>query len=356
MIPKAGLGGQTGGLAGQPVGELREVSSATFSWIDLKLGSLLVCQDLVWTGGRDPVRCRLAQSSAQPLSIPLGTVRAFRFRPLSQDLAAEWDKIVHRQSKTDRLVIPFEKGLDYYSGLLRAVAPEGVEFQVDQDLVSLPLARVAGIVLGGPEMPVSGTGTCVLKHRGGSRLSAREVRCDEGEVFFTLVEGVEGRLPLQEIREFDFVAGRRVLLTDLPIVAKSYQPPVPLPGMEPLLAELLLPGSFPSQGEAENRIDRQAVLIPAGSEIAWNLPADASRLVGSLRAVAVGSFSAELRVRVKQSDRVVAEYSFLPGQEREMAVPLSGPGPLALEVRAVSAPGLGVGLELRGAAIVLAPR
>ena len=173
----------------------------------------------------------LADAAApRAIDLPLRSIRAVRLLPLNREVADQWEEIVGMSLPHDLIVVIKRggKSLDYLEGIVGDVAPESIEFTLDDAKIDVPRAKVAGIVFYHPTAATAPP-PCVITGRNDLRLAAEGVHL-EGEILHAkTVAGIQLTWPLEHVQHADYSAGKIVFLSDLTAVSQTWQPLVSLP-------------------------------------------------------------------------------------------------------------------------------
>lgn len=197
------------------------------------------------------------------VAVPLKSVRVVRLQPLDASLEPQWQEIRAVESPSDVLIVRKREGksLDYLEGVVEEITKDDVAFRLDDDVVRVPRAKVAGVVYHRPVATNPETPRCLVEGSQGLHVAAKAVELDGEQVRFTTISGVEFAWPLADLRSADFSAGKVLYISDLEPVSQAWQPLVSLPERAKFAARYGRP-----------RLDRSA----AGGPLALFVP-DAAR-------------------------------------------------------------------------------
>jgi hypothetical protein len=165
------------------------------------------------------------------VTVPARQIAAVRLRPLSADLARQWNEIRALGLAGDVLVVLKHDGqsLDYVEGIVGNVSAKEVQFSMEGRSARVGLADVAGLVYYRTDRQPGREPHCVLTAGGALRINASDVRLDDGLLQVTTAGDVKLSWPWDEMSLADFSAGKLVFLSDLVPAAEQWTPLVALP-------------------------------------------------------------------------------------------------------------------------------
>lgn len=163
--------------------------------------------------------------NAETLSLNRGAVRAVRFTPLDDALAAQWDKLVESADAADRVVVNREGQLDYLEGVVEEIGPEKVTFRLEDEVRRLSKAKLTGILFhraaGSKE---GGAALGRLYDRRGAVVAVADARLEGGRLRVTTPAGWSAAWDWRDVRRLDFSVDKLVNLTDLNPERNEFSP------------------------------------------------------------------------------------------------------------------------------------
>jgi hypothetical protein len=182
-------------------------------WIELIDGSLVVGTGFTVKDGKASV-APLGPEAAR-CEISTQDIRWVRFQPQTEALAAQWQKVLASEARTDVLVTRKGDVLDFYQGVAKNVTAEAVEFDLDGETVPARRAKVYAIVYHHPAGRHLPEPLCSVVEASGSQWSCREVVLRDGRIEGTTPSGVKLARPASALTRIDFSRGKIVYLGDL---------------------------------------------------------------------------------------------------------------------------------------------
>ena len=189
-------------------------------WLELVDGSAPAGTQLTVKEGR----ARLTLADGAALDIPVRDVRWVRFGPQTEAMARQWSRILEKERKTDLLVIKKADALDENQGVLRNVAEDTVQFELDGELLPVKREKVYGLVyhqVAGRELPQP---LCTIREAGGAAWSARSLAASGDQLEWTTPTGLKLARPLAALARIDFSRGKIVYLSDLKAESAEWVP------------------------------------------------------------------------------------------------------------------------------------
>lgn len=159
-------------------------------------------------------------------SVPVNraTVRAVRLQPANEDWAPAWQAFLERENEEDLLIVVKRdgSGLDFLSGVVSTIGAEEIVFLLDGDEIPVPLERVFGVVFPESEQKRQVAAAVTVRFPDGSSLRFGSVEMTEETLRGQTSWGREVSLPLANVAEIDFSAGRLHYLSDLEPITERY--------------------------------------------------------------------------------------------------------------------------------------
>ncbi len=152
-------------------------------------------------------------------------------------LEKQWSELAESQPAGDILVIRKSGALDEVEGTLRGVTAEAVRFEVDQEAVSVKLAKVEGLVYARSAAAEAPEPLGFVTVADGTRVALQNATLGEGSLVVKSPSGFELPIPLESVTRLDFSSGKIVYLSDLEPQAASYSPMIAANDELPAVAE-----------------------------------------------------------------------------------------------------------------------
>lgn len=153
--------------------------------------------------------------------VPSTALRTVRLAPGADALAGSWADLAARDSRNDLLVVRKGDALDFVGGVIGEVTNEAVKLLVRDREVSVPRARVFGLVFVKPaEAPAPAM--CEVQTLAGDRLRTKEPQLDGKSLSLQLLGQSTLQVPLDQVAGIDFTLGRVKSLADLPMEAAQF--------------------------------------------------------------------------------------------------------------------------------------
>jgi hypothetical protein len=200
--------------------------------VELIDGSRLAVAEYA-AGGQEAT---LEIAGGEKLAVALSSIRWVRFAApadAEQPLAKQWSEITQLKAAGDLLVVRKKGALDYLEGVLSKVDVESCQFEIDNEQIAVPRAKLAGLVYARPPAGDLPEALAELVTADGARLPLRSLTLADGKLRVATPGGIELALPVDHVARIDFSSGKIVYLSDLEPEAAEY---TPLLGLKPPLA------------------------------------------------------------------------------------------------------------------------
>lgn len=257
------------------------------AWVELVDGSRLTGVDCTVAKRR----LRLQLDAKQTWELPTSSVATVRLKPPGGPLAGQWDEVRRAKVAGDVLVIRKKDALDYVEGVLGDVTADSAQFKFDGEEVSVKRDRVEGWIYFHAGAPQLAELVCVVRLAGGARLQASQVRLQEGKLHVVTLAGAELTLPLDDLVEVDYSAGKIQYLSDLEPESVKWTPYFGLPKEVASLSAAGLPARDRSleggpltlahqekPGRWEKVTYRKGIALRSRTELSYRLPGGFRRL------------------------------------------------------------------------------
>jgi len=206
-------------------------------WLELVDGSAPAGTQLTVKEGR----ARLTLADGATLDVPVRDVRWVRFGPQTEATARQWSRILEKERKADLLVVKKGDSLDENQGVLRSVAEDTVQFELDGELLPVKRERVYGLVYhqaSGRELPRT---LCTIREAAGPAWAAQSLAANRGQLEWTTPTGLKLARPLAALSRIDFSHGKIVYLSDLKPESAEWVPYFAMAGGSAARAGLFAP-------------------------------------------------------------------------------------------------------------------
>lgn len=219
--------------------------------------------------------------------IPTAGVAWVRFRTPSAEMDAEWERILAAEAAADVLVVRKQGALDYFEGIVRSVKPDGIEFEVDGEVLPAKPAKVEGFRLSQRAVPKLPESICVIARAGGQELRAAGLALVDGKLQVTTPAGLKLALGAADITRLDFSQGKLVFLSDLDWDPQLYERQSYFGGSRPIEAGLDL---FPPQRdrgldggplELDRRAYAKGLALHSRTRLVYRLPGEYRRFLAT---------------------------------------------------------------------------
>ncbi len=199
--------------------------------------------------GELTVRDRLAtltnSMGSKPVEIATQKIRLVQFSPRSRGADAFWSELDDKPLAGDVLVIQKNatSGLDYLTGVVGDVTSDQVDFRWDGEPISVKRNKIAALAYYHPNMKSAGEVPCWLTTRSGARfpVAESELIFESDMLRLTTVSGLTFEVPIANLHEADFSAGKIVYLSDLQPTLQEWTPRIGLPKSAQLIHKYGLP-------------------------------------------------------------------------------------------------------------------
>ncbi len=187
--------------------------------------------------------------------------------------------------------------IDYLSGVIGDVTAGQVDFKWDGERIPVKRSKVAALAYFNRQPSGKASATCWLTTVSGAQLPVTELeadaeKLDESRLQLTLANGWNLELPLADVVEADFSAGKLAYLSDLEPVQQVWTPHIGLPAGAELIAQYGAPrrdqsftGSaltlaWPAETShqpARLEVYQKGLALRSRTELRYRLPAEMRR-------------------------------------------------------------------------------
>lgn len=183
----------------------------------------------------------------------------------------------------DQLGVKKKAGLDFLEGIIGDVTAETVNFTLDGDALPVNRTKIDSLVYvqrGEAELP---TPIAVLDDYTGGQYHAKEFKLDEGQLSILTLSGVTITRPLEQIKKFDFSAGKLQYLSDLKPESVTVTPFVELPKQFPALQQYFAPRFDQGRDDTSLRLDGKSytkgISLHSRTELTYKVPAKSRKFL-----------------------------------------------------------------------------
>jgi len=189
-------------------------------WLTLKDESLLLADSFTVTG----TDAQVTQAGGAKLTIPTRLIDHVRFREQTGEAANQWAEFVKSDRAADLLVVRKNDALDFHSGVIRDVADDVIQFELDGELLRVKRTRADGLIYhDSARTPLAATRGNVTDATG-SQWQVASLQLDGDQLRIRTAAGVEITQPLAAISRIDFSQGNLQYLSDLKPESISWAP------------------------------------------------------------------------------------------------------------------------------------
>lgn len=245
--------------------------------VELTDHSLLAATDYQTTGGT----ARVVLVGGATAEIPTRQIRAVHFQAAGErdeKLNQQWSEILAAKAAADLLVVRKKGALDYLEGIVKDLGAETLAFELDRETIQVKRPKIEGLVYyhaAGEALPAA---ACEVTVAGGTRLAARTVRLAEDKWQVATVAGINLTLPVDQVSELDYSAGKIRYLSEIEPELAQYTPLFGPKEPLPSLAELLRPrrdlGLEQSPLKLDGQTYRKGLAVHSRSRLAYRLPGE----------------------------------------------------------------------------------
>ncbi len=149
------------------------------------------------------------------VDIPTDNIRNVHFSKPGDPALPAWPAKVGEEAASDLLVVRKKDAVDFDEGVIVSVDENHVNFKLDGEPVSVPRAKIDGLIFFhkyGQERPA---GNCVVETADGWRLNAKSVTLSHKQFRIELPKGGFVYVPQDAITRLDFSAGKINYLSDM---------------------------------------------------------------------------------------------------------------------------------------------
>lgn len=151
-------------------------------------------------------------------------VRSLRIGSTERELENSWNQLTAKSNRDDRLVVRKEKVLDFLTGVIGELTPDGLKFLLDNEEINVKRERIYGLIYargavsGEPGIQMDVEGLDFLKQ-------VRRISCkDQKEIQIELSQGTPLTIPFEKVSKVDFSAGKLQYLSAMTPRDVQYQP------------------------------------------------------------------------------------------------------------------------------------
>lgn len=194
----------------RPVGDLP--ADAKYSIIQL-FESRLYCNKVEFKGNQ----LEIGLLSGQTVSLPLGHVISLLHEGQNKTMREQWEKMMTKVVKTDRVLVVKDGELDALEGSLGDVDPAGktIQFQLEGGLIKpLLLEKMKGIIFYRPQAPAKAP-VCIVHDTMGNKIGAASVALDKDNFIVTTPGGAKLTFAEKALAKFDYNQGKLLFLSDV---------------------------------------------------------------------------------------------------------------------------------------------
>ena len=148
------------------------------------------------------------------VEMPTRSIDDVRFREHTGALAEQWSEITKADRSGDLLIVRKNDALDFLNGVVRDVADDVVQFELDGDVLRVRRQKVDGILYRVADHKEA-TSQCTLADAAGSQLHVASLELAGESLRRRTAAGVEIERPLAAWTRIDFSQGNLQYLGDL---------------------------------------------------------------------------------------------------------------------------------------------
>ncbi len=281
--PKGRVSIEIGRLAGLSLRNSQAASEPAAKpsvWVEMIDGSHVVGTAFTVKGGNASL-VPLGPNAA-PCEVPTRDIKWVRLQPQTEALAAQWEKVLESEARTDVLVTRKGDALDFYQGVAKNVTAEVVEFDLDGETVPAKRTKVYALVYHHPAGRQAPEPLCSVIESSGSRWSAQAVALRGESLEWTTSAGLKVARPAGAVARIDFSRGKIVYLSDLKPESVQWTPYFSLGKELPVRAEFYAPRSDRSMSggalELDGKTYKKGLSIHSKTAVEYRLPDRFSRL------------------------------------------------------------------------------
>ncbi len=277
--------------------------------------------------GKD-IRVELGEGVAMDLS-PLA-IKAIQLQTLSEATLSQWNAIVESRVTGDTLVvIRSPESLDKIEGSIGEINDESIGFSFGGQQLSAPRAKLAGLRFFSPPTTLNPVQT-VVTDRWNNVWNATEVvsPAQSNRLDLVLAGGGRVSLPLTAIRLLDFSIGSLVYIAELTPTDFESQASDDLLSRAGANGKLFEPGPIRLP-----KTSGPSLRFFGSGSMTYRIPADYSKLEGTLCLAPSGDRHTPCTVRVKLENEVIWEQKLESLSQRlELSIPVQAEKRLRFEV------------------------
>ncbi len=262
-------------------------------------------------------RAQVTLLDGQAIDVPVSGVAVVRLQQQSEQLAADWVRILDLEVETDLLVVRKDEAIDYHRGLLRDVTEAVVNFELEGEVLPVKRSKIHALVYYRPPTGKLPPAVCRLVDGAGSQWSVRSLAGSD-DLTWTTCGGVTMTRPMATIAQLDFSRGKVVFLGDLRPESTSFTPFFGSGENTPLLARFHAPRVDGSLESGPLRLNKKeygkGIALHSRTKVVYRLPDrfrrfeaivgidDAVRPQGNVRLVISGDDKVLLEATVTGTD------------------------------------------------------
>lgn len=269
-------------------------------------------------GNAQSVQLQLASEMA--IQLPATAIRAIQLQALSDVQKTQWESIMQSRIASDTLVlVRSAESLDKIEGIVGAITDEKIEFEFGGQQISAPRSKLAGLRFHSPPASIAAIKALVRDVWGNQWNAAQLSSSDDSKNLDLLLSvGTGISLPLQAIHSIDWSLGSTQYVADLTALDRqrlsSVSLAVSIPGDDQLFGAQ--PIKLPGTSGASLRFQ-------GGGTITYRVPADYSRLVGTVYLAPSGTRFSTCQVQVKLEETTIWDAELTqPAMRVDLDVPV----------------------------------
>ncbi len=301
-FPKHGSGNPSDAGVGSPQSDATGPVEAGSSGIVVRMkdGSSAFPSSISSNG--QSVNLQLSHQVA--VSVEAIRIDSIQLQPLTKPQQTQWEAILESRLVSDTLVlIRSADSLDKIEGLVGEMGTDSIKFEFGGQSLNAPRARLAGLRFFSPPKSIEAI-ACVVTDAWGNIWNASKLVSPAGSQLLevSLAGGGKIQLPIEQIRLLDFSQGSMLYLAELPSLGQgrygAMELVTPISGSEQL---------FGAQPVKLPKTSGLSLRFLGSGWITYRVPADYSRLAGSVYLAASGHRFTACTVQVKLENDLLWE-------------------------------------------------